>query len=96
MSTLNVPEITLELKTVQVEAKRRSLPIRKNFFSRLPRKIKKTLKKEKGVEGFANWMNEPVKYVIGEPIIGGIEENEAELITILEKELKRKITKQKK
>lgn len=83
---MNIPEIDLKLTEVKVEGKSMPLPSRKEFIKRLPRKIKKMLKKKYGKQGFINWLNEPIKYVVGEPIYYYIDA-EKELTRILLEEI---------
>jgi hypothetical protein len=84
---MDIPEIDLKLETVYVETRTRPLPPRKSCITRLPRRVKKMLKKKYGEQGFIDWMNEPMKHVIGEPIFYFIDAEE-ELTKILIEELK--------
>ena len=80
------PEITLKLETKYIESKSTPLDLkRKYFIKRIPRKAKKTLKKEKGKEGFISWLNEQLKYSIGEPVICYSPECAKELFLEVEK-----------
>jgi len=57
-----IPEIDITLKTVEVKGGKSIPLIRKMFLKRLPRK----LKRERGNQGYINWLNEPITYTVGE------------------------------
>ena len=65
---MEIPQIDINLTSTTVEAKSLKLDLRrKNFVKRVPRKFKKKLKKTGGKNGFIDWLNKPVKYVIEPP-----------------------------
>jgi hypothetical protein len=76
------------METKVVESITKTLPIRKDCIKKLPRKIKKKLKKIYGKQGYINWLNEPVKWVVGEPKFRFFIDAEKLLTEILIEELK--------
>ena len=62
--TIETPQGTmfLDLKTVEIQAKSRSLRSIRDMHPRFPRKLKKRLKEYHG-ENYKNWLNSPIKWV---------------------------------
>jgi len=63
---MELPEINLNLKSVHVEGKSMPLPTRKQLLKRVPRKLKKRLKKVLKEQGYIDWLNQPIKWERGE------------------------------
>lgn len=63
---MKIPEINLKLETVYVKGESRPLPTRKQMLKRVPRKIKKRLKKTLGEQGYDDWLSAPIKWKLGE------------------------------
>jgi hypothetical protein len=83
-----ISEISLKLESREVKTEVRKLPVRKNFFNRLPRKLKKKIKRSlKGVKNYAEWLNESIQYIIGEPIFGYHKDCEKKIVEQLMKEI---------
>ena len=59
---METPEITLDLTTVVVKGKEYPLKTRKDYIKRIPRKLKKRLKKIYGT-GYDAWLNTPMKWI---------------------------------
>lgn len=63
---MELPEINLKMETSYVESKSMPLPTRKQWLKRVPRKIKKQLKKILGEQGYVDWLNTPIRWKLGE------------------------------
>lgn len=54
--------VFLDLKTIEIPCKSRSLRTIRDMHPRFPRKLKKRLKEYHG-ENYKNWLNSPIKWV---------------------------------
>jgi len=103
----NIPEINLKLEEVIVKAEVRPLRVswkrcltRKEWFGRLPRKLKKKIKKEIGEDRFNFWWDNPFDMFSEKPLLdyknaGSFKELADSIEKGLEKAIAEEIQKQK-
>jgi hypothetical protein len=87
---MKIPEIDLKLETKTIETKTMALPTRKQFIKKVPRKLKKKLKKIYGGQGYLDWLNCPIRWEMGDIITSCYDgDNKKRLEGLLKNEITR-------